>query len=157
MKTLILAITAALVLAGPVAAQDADSVRELLSRRGVCRGAVQIATAAERLRGGCRQEDERLVVRTVEGERRDVPYAAVDSVWVRSRGTGSGASVGAVVGVVLVGGAALLLADGFCEGSGDCGGVQLFGGLGGAALGGSIGAFIGESLGSRRAWIRLYP
>jgi hypothetical protein len=162
MKALALTIAAALAFAAPASAQMSDSAGAAQWLRGVCPGSreVRIATTAgEQVHGYC-DAIERTHLRLSVGSReRTVPLAAVDSVWVRERVAGQGASKGALFGVLLVGGAGVLLGQGFCEGEGDdCIGGSLLLGVGGAAIGGTVGAVLGGIGGhATRTWRRLYP
>lgn len=153
---------AALAFAAPAAAQQMDSARAEQWLGALCPGEreVQIATkSGERVRGLC-GPIESTQLRIGRGAREQVvPFAAVDSVWVRQRGSGPGATTGALIGALGLGGAGLLLGQGLCEGVGDsCVDGSLILGVTGAAVGGTVGALLGAVGGHvTRAWRRIYP
>ncbi|HEX2211618.1 MAG TPA: hypothetical protein VHG93_28280 [Longimicrobium sp.] len=158
---LLFALAAILVLAVPAAAQRPDSANAALWLRGVCPGTreVRIETMdGDRVRGYCGPiENAQLRVKLGRDEQ-VVPFRDVESIWVRQRASGEGATVGALIGALAVGGAGAFLASSLCEFESDCmDGVVLFG-LGGAAVGGTAGALLGAVLGSTtRSWRRIYP
>lgn len=161
MKALIFALLATVALAAPAAAQPTDSMNAALWLRGVCPGGreVRIVTVdGARVRGYC-DAIERTQLRLSVGPReRTVPFAAVDSLWVRERGAGQGATTGALVGALLVGGAGVLLGQGLCDTDDPCWGGRALLGVTGAAAGGTAGALLGAVGGhATRAWRRIYP
>ena len=92
------------------------------------------------------------MVLQMEGESRAISLAAVDTLWVRGRGTKTGAIIGGLLGI---GGGIFLgaLADGLCEY--DCGGNYVVGGaIFGAVTGGAAGAIIGTAI---PRWRRVFP
>lgn len=162
MKALILAVAAALALAAPAAAQVRDSAVAAMWVGDLCPGDREVLIATrdgERVRGYCAPIERTQLRITLAAREQVVPFAAIDSIWVRQRGAGRGATSGALVGALLVGGAGLLLGQGLCEGVGDdCLDGSLLLGIGGAAAGGVAGAILGAVGGhATRAWRRIYP
>ncbi|HEX6369465.1 MAG TPA: hypothetical protein VF006_11075 [Longimicrobium sp.] len=160
MKTLILALFAALALAAPAAGQQTDSARAALWLRGVCPGReVQISTTwGERVRGRCAPIESTQLRLTGDAREQVVPFAGIDSLWVRQRGSGSGAGIGALLGALAGGGAALLLSQGLCESEDGCVNDTLVVGMGAAATLGTVGALLGGAVGHMtRVWRRIYP
>lgn len=155
---LALVLAAAALVPSQTRAQETDSGRAWV--RGVCPGrVVRIATTdGGEVQGRCGPvEDARLFVEVEDG-RRPVPLADVERVWVRGSGWRRGANIGAVTGGLLLGGAAVFLANSLCDGDDDCGPAVFFVGAGGAAFGGLGGAVLGGAIGSgTRVWVRVYP
>lgn len=153
---------AALALAAPAGAQQLDSARAARWLGGVCPGKREVlvaTTSGERVRGYC-APIESAQLRIGRGAReRVVPFAAVDSVWVRQGGAGAGGTTGALIGALAVGGAGVLLGQGLCEGVGDdCLDGSVLLGVTGAAVGGTVGALLGAAGGHvARTWRRIYP
>lgn len=161
MRALVLAFAAMLAFAAPSAAQYADSANAALWLRGLCPGArvVQIATTSgERVHGYCAPiELTQLRVRMGTDER-VVPFAEVDSIWVRQRGSGPGATTGALVGALVVGGAGMFLSQGLCETGDGCVNDTVMFGMAGAATGGIAGAILGGIVGgATQVWRQIYP
>lgn len=161
MRARILFILAALALAAPAAAQQADSANVAMWLRGMCPGTRELriaTTGGERVRGYCGAiESGQLRISLGTRERR-VPFVDVDTIWVLERGSGRGASTGALAGALLVGGAGVLLSQGLCEGGGSCTDDVLLLGITGAAAGGAAGALLGAAVGhATRGWRRIYP
>jgi hypothetical protein len=164
MRALLLAaLMTALARPAPASAQPlADSTRAAQWLGGVCPGEREVLVATtdgKRVRGLC-GPIESAQLRIGRGTREQmVPFTVVDSVWVRRGGSGSGATKGALIGALAVGGAGLLLGQGLCEGVGDdCLDGSLLLGVSGAAVGGTVGALLG-AVGGRatQAWRRIYP
>ncbi|HEU4880860.1 MAG TPA: hypothetical protein VFT45_01405 [Longimicrobium sp.] len=163
-RTLLLACLtfAALALPSSAAAQMTDSARAEQWLGGVCPGKREVliaTTDGERVRGLC-APIETAQLRIERGSREQVvPFAAVDSVWVRQGGAGSGGTTGALIGALAVGGAGVLLGQGLCEGVGDnCLDGSVLLGVTGAAVGGTVGALLGAAGGHvTRTWRRIYP
>jgi len=153
---------AVFAFASPAAAQMTDSARAATWLGGVCPGKREVlvaTTSGERVRGLC-APIESTQLRIERGSREQVvPFAAVDSVWVRQGGAGSGGTTGALIGALAVGGAGLLVGQGLCEGVGDnCLDGSLLLGVTGAAVGGTVGALLGAAGGHvTRTWRRIYP
>jgi hypothetical protein len=162
-RTLLRALTsAALAVSAPAAAQAMDSARAERWLDGVCPGNREMlvaTTAGERVRGYCGPIESTQLRLERGGREQVVAFTAVDSVWVRRGGSGAGATRGALIGALAVGGAGLLLGQGLCEGVGDdCLDGLLLLGVSGAAAGGTIGALLGAVGGhATRAWRRIYP
>lgn len=161
MKAALLAVLATLTFAIPAAAQQTDSARAALWLRGVCPGEREVlisTTEGERVRGYC-GPIESTQLRLMRSSREQVvPFAAVDSLWVRQRGSGRGATMGALVGALAMGGAGVLLSQGLCETEDGCVSETVMLGAGGAATGGTIGALLGAVAGyATRTWRRIYP
>ena len=95
-----------------------------------------------------------VVLRTGDGTEQPVPFASINTAWVRKRHTWLGAAIGGAVGVA--GGVFFAeLAKGLCEY--DCThgiGVDILGGLlvgaGGAVVGGIVGSAFPR-------WVRVFP
>lgn len=84
-----------------------------------------------------------------------VRVGAIDSLWIGTSGAGRGATIGAIVGGVLVASQAMLIADGDGERDFPSDYVPvLYGGL----IGATVGSFAGIVLGAPfRWWERKYP
>lgn len=161
MKALILAILASVAFAAPAAAQYGDSATAAMWLRGVCPGnrEVLIATrSGERVRGYC-GPIELTQLRVTRAEReRAVPFTEVETISVRRRGSGAGATTGALIGVLGLGGTGLLMAHSLCGGGDDCASGYLGLGVGGAAIGGTLGAVLGGITGRvTQGWKQIYP
>lgn len=161
MKTLIFAIVAVVAFAAPAAAQQTDSARAALWLRGVCPGnrEVQVATTAgERVRGYCGPIESTQLRISLAAREQVVPFAAIDSIWVQKPGSGSGATMGALIGALAAGGAGVFLSQGLCETDDRCPNETMLLGMGAAAAGGTAGALLGAVLGhGTRVWKRIYP
>lgn len=161
MKTRIFAMFAALAFAAPAAAQQTDSARAALWLRGVCPGnrEVQVATTeGERVRGYCAPIESTQLRIALAARERVVPFDAIDSIWVRTSGSGPGARTGALIGALAVAGAGLFFVQGLCETGNGCVNDTVRVGLGGAAAGGAAGALLGGALGhATQVWKRIYP
>lgn len=153
-------LLAVLAWARPARAQERDSAALHRAVSTVCPGArVRLAVApADTVSGHCGwPEDGRLPVRW-GGEERRVPLGDVEALWVRERGTASGARAGAIIGGLAAAGFGMYLANGLCDDTAGCGsdtlsvGVLLgfIGAFAGAATGGMIG-------GTTTGWDRRYP
>ncbi|HEX5871017.1 MAG TPA: hypothetical protein VFY65_11395, partial [Longimicrobium sp.] len=69
-----------------------------------------------------------------------------------------GASTGALIGALALGGTAMFLSQGLCETEDRCVGETVMIGAAGAATGGTIGALLGAVAGhATRTWRRIYP
>lgn len=143
-------------VAVPVNAQEMDTVRirSVLSAR--CPGAwLQLAVGeARRVRGLCESVEEGSLVLQSGGSRVAYPLVQLDTVWTRSRATGTGAVLGGLTGaaVLVVAGSA----TGVCESPRGCDSTALYSAL--AVAGGAVGALIGSVVGSRtETWRRLVP
>lgn len=161
MRALIFALLAAVAFAAPAAAQYRDSANAATWLRGVCPGnrEVLIATkAGDRVRGYCGPiELAQLRVSRADQER-TVPFAQVESISVRQRGSGAGATTGALIGALGLGWTGLMLGRGLCEGGGDCVDGMLLLGVSGAAVGGTLGAVLGGITGRvTQGWKQIYP
>lgn len=160
----IAALAAAVLLAGPLAAQAADTTTPDVPRlRQACAGSmVQVTTTAgQDVRGRCGPvEDTRLVVQDTAGRVWEVPYASLQSLRVRRSGARRGAAVGALAGGIVAGVWVGLASDLLCNGDGGsgCGDDVLLGSLLGAGVGALGGAGVGAAIGSTtRVWVRVYP
>jgi hypothetical protein len=156
----IVPLLAALAWTAPARAQAGDTAiirRELAGR---CPGAeVRLALAnTDTVRGYCGfLDDDRLRVRWAADER-DIPLEQVEALWIRTRGGGTGARWGALIGGVGLGAFGLFLGNGLCEAASGCGSDAAFLGLGGAILGSLSGAGIGGMIGHNvNAWDLRYP
>lgn len=155
---LLLLCAGAAAVPGRAAGQDPDSARAVLRRNVLCQGAqVMISTTfAERFRGRCVLQDERLLVVDPRGVETPILYTAVDSIWVRGPGTRAGTVTGAWIGGALGAAFGMLFVAGFCEV--DCRGDYVTHGVAGAAAGGFSGGVAGGLIGREaRVWIRQYP
>lgn len=154
------ALAVAPLAPGGAAAQQTDSAGAALWLRGACPGReVQIATTAgERVRGYCGPIRARELTVSLAARETVVPFTAIDSVWVRGRGTRPGGRIGAVAGALFGGAAGALVVRTFCDGVESCPSDTLEAAFLGAAAGGAAGAVLGSAIGSRWiVWVRLYP
>lgn len=144
----------------PARAQAGETavIRRELARR--CPGAeVRLALAsADTLRGYCGfVEDRRLTVRWMT-EARDVPLEQVEALWIRTRGTGTGARTGAILGGLGLATFGFIVGNGLCDDTAGCGSDTAYlagaGGVLGALAGAGIGALIGHNV---HAWDQRYP
>jgi hypothetical protein len=159
---MMVAATTAVVLApGRAEAQGLDTPQGIERLRRACEGSVArvITTSGEDVRGRCGPvEDRRLVVLDAEGGVREIPFQAVNDVWVRRSGVRQGAGTGALIGGV--GGAAwaLLVVSALCDAGGGCQEDMLVGAIAGGAAGSLAGIVVGGAIGgATRVWVRLYP
>lgn len=137
---------ALLLLAGAAGSLPAQTVEQALEplaeRRAVIRLRAENALVTGRLQALAAGS---ATLETTQGSR-SVSLAAVDSVWVRHRSTGTGALVGGIVGGVATGLFLGVLVAALCES--DCDNAGLEGGLVGLALGGGGGALVGAAIGA---------
>jgi hypothetical protein len=152
-------LLAVLAWAAPARAQAGDTAVIRRQLAGPCPGGeVRLALAsADTVRGYCGFiEDSRLLVRRASDEWR-VPLEQVEALWVRRRGTASGARTGAIIGGVTLGAFGLLAGPPLCDAWG-CGSGRAVLGLTGAVLGALGGAGIGGLIGSTvNTWDQRYP
>lgn len=161
MRALIFAVLAAVAFAVPAAAQYRDSANAAMWLRGVCPGNREVliaTTSGERVRGYCGPV-ELAQLRVTRAEReRTVAFREVETISVRQRGSGAGATTGALIGVLGLGGTGLLMAHSLCDGGDDCATGYLGLGVGGAAIGGTLGAVLGGVTGRvTQGWKQIYP
>lgn len=153
-------LIALLAWTAPARAQAGDTAVIRSELAGRCPGAeVRLALAnTDTVRGYCGfLEDDRLRVRWA-ADVRDVPLEQVEALWIRTRGTGTGARWGALIGGLGLGGFGLFLGNGLCEAASGCGSDASFLGLGGAIVGALAGAGVGGLIGgSVNAWDQRYP
>ena len=143
---------------GRAAGQDPDSARAAFERNYLCRGAQVLVstTLVERYQGRCVLQDARLLIVDGSGVETPIPYAAVDSIWVRGPGTRAWTLTSAWVGGTLGGALGALVIAALCEV--DCTSdyvrFPVIGAAAGAVTFGSVGWVIGRHT---RVWIRRYP
>lgn len=154
------AVAAAALMSGRAAAQETDSVNVGRLRQACAGRMVRVTTTAgEEVRGQCGPvEDTRLLVVAQDSSVVEVPYRAVDGIWVRRSGFVKGVNGGALLGGILGGTWGALVGTTLCDGGQSCTGETVAFTVGSGVLGALTGGFIGGSIGSMtRVWIRLHP
>lgn len=161
MRSQILAMAAALAFAAPAAAQRMDSARAETWLGGVCPGnrEVQVTTTAgRRIRGYCGPIERTQLRITLAAREQGVPFDSIGGIWVRKRGSASGAATGALMGALALASTAVFFGQGLCETEDGCVSDTVKLGLGAAAVGGAAGALLGGVLGhATHVWKRIYP
>lgn len=150
----------------PAAAQQADSAAQAVDSattvgwlRRLCPGQqVMVSTTLrERVMGRCTElGDDRVVLYGRSGDRVELPFAAMDSVWRRIPARRSATTTGAVLGGALVGTLSTLFVMVFCEY--DCTTDYLQYAAVGTTVGALSGGVVGRLLGNgKTVWTRAHP
>jgi hypothetical protein len=158
MKALAVVAAATSIIAGTAGAQGGQNGSVGVKREVMVEKLKQLSspqrirvshdnTLTEGMFGGTTESS--VVVSPNEGGDSPIAFDAIDGVWIRKRSAVPGALMGATMGGVGFGALVALFVNGMCESANGCAGDA----VGGAVLGGIVGAAGGAVIGGGFGWL----
>jgi hypothetical protein len=158
MRALAMVVAATSIVAGSVGAQGGHNGSVGLKREVMVEKLKQLAspqrirvyhddTLTEGMFGGTTESS--VVVSPKKGGDSPIAFDDIDGVWIRKRSVAQGAMMGATMGGIGFGALVALFVNGMCESANGCSGEA----VGGALLGGMVGAAGGAVIGGSLGWL----